>query len=600
VAAEVFFDGLRPEAHPAFSAVQRISLRVGQPTADAQMEPAVVRYRLSPIESNWSDATGKPEIEFNALRPGRYTFEAQQVRFGLTSPATTVRFAIPQPWFLRWPSLLAYAIALPLLGYCGFRLRMRQVVRRNEELQQLVRARTNELEKANAAKSEFLAMMSHEIRNPMNGVIGLVQNLRDSVTSPRDLYTLKLLAGCSEQLRSTVDDVLDFSKIEAGEIDLSPALHPVADLVREAMAIVGEEARFTVENLPADSVLVSVDSTKVRQILVNYLTNALKYGTPPGGALGVLLQDHAGRPQLTLSVRSSGPTIPKDALDSLFEAFTRGEEARRANIRGTGLGLAICRKFALRMGGNVGAVSANGETTFYLTLPLESSVGATATPSLPLPAPRDRLEPAKALAIEDEDYNRVVLASILAKLNYTVDWATNGHEALQLAQAHGYDIILTDLRLPDINGADLARQLLALCPEPKPAVFAVTAYSTREKQEECAAAGMAGFISKPITLEKLHRAIHEWGKNRLARVSIERSPRPLVYPDIAAGWRDLRPAPTARAVHALNNLCRHHGLTDVAEQLELLEGALEDGRDPAPFLCAAENLLTTAGVLAPS
>ena len=506
-----------------------------------------------------------------------------------------MRFAIPLPWYLRWPSVIAYCVVASGLGYGGYRLRMRRVMRRNLALEALVRARTSELEKANAAKSEFLAMMSHEIRNPMNGVVGLVANLREMVTAPRERYTLGLLARCAEQLRATVDDVLDFSKIEAGEIDIFPELCSVAGLIRDAIALAGGEARFTIEELPADSVQVRVDAGKVRQILVNYLSNALKYGTPPGGTISVLLEDQGGRPRLTLGVRSGGPTIPKDVLDSMFDAFTRGDEARRT-ARGTGLGLAICRKFAERMGGSVGAVSANGETTFYLTLPTDATVGMAPAPTLPPPDPA-RLAPAKALAIEDEDYNRVVLASILAKMNYTVDWASNGQEAVQLATANGYDVILTDLRLPDTNGCDLTRELLALCPDPKPAVFAVTAYSTREKQQECAAAGMAGFISKPITFEKLQRAIQQWGQNRLGRVSIERSRRGPAYPEVAQAWRELRNHPTAAGAHALNNLCRHHGLGEVSGQLETLEVALEEGRDPAPFLRATENLLVTFGVL---
>jgi CheY-like chemotaxis protein len=270
------------------------------------------------------------------------------------------------------------------------------------------------------------------------------------------------------------------------------------------------------------------------------------------------------------------------------------------NIHGTGLGLAICRKYAQAMGGEVGAVSANGETTFYLNVPFHRA--GEAAPATVLARPAHAL-PAKALAIEDEDYNRIVLGNILQKMNYSVDWATTGAEALKLAQENGYDIILTDYRLPDTNGVELTKKILALCPDPKPAVFAVTAYSTKERRDECLGAGMAGFISKPITLEKLRTTLAGWGENNLATISLETSrlPPPVFNTEppaaITSTWTELVntiPADAKRAAdvaHRLNNLCRAHGLIDAAEQFELLEGALERGEPAEPFLRASEALL---------
>jgi len=307
--------------------------------------------------------------------------------------------------------------------------------------------------------------------------------------------------------------------------------------------------------------------------------------------------------RLTLGVTSSGPTIDKDTLDKFFESFTRGEDAKERNIRGTGLGLAICKRYAETMGGETGAVSTNGETTFYLTVPFEQVSAEAVVQAGPM-VPSNL--PARALAIEDEDYNRIVLGSILAKMNYSVDWATTGQEALRLARANGYDIILTDYRLPDTNGVELAKEILRFCTDPKPAVFAVTAYSTRERREECLAAGMAGFISKPITLEKLRSTLASWGEKNLARLSLETS-RPALPtqppPAVEQAWAELkRTALTdtkkaAELAHGLNNLCRSHYLFELAEQLELLEGAFER-REPAEKLIESlERLLhpTAAG-----
>jgi CheY-like chemotaxis protein len=237
--------------------------------------------------------------------------------------------------------------------------------------------------------------------------------------------------------------------------------------------------------------------------------------------------------------------------------------------------------------------------------------------------------PAKALAIEDESYNRIVLANILKKMNYTVDWATTGEEALRLAKEKGYDVIFTDYRLPDTNGVELTREILKLCSNPTPAVFAITAYSTKERREECLSAGMAGFISKPITLDKLRTTLAAWAEGKLPTISLETAqhtkpapapiplPKPpfptpvtgLIPPFVAAlasameiaelndGWDELEqalhvdPRRAAMLAHRLNNICRAHGLIDAAEQFELLEGALERGEPAEPFLHACAPFL---------
>jgi CheY-like chemotaxis protein len=345
------------------------------------------------------------------------------------------------------------------------------------------------------------------------------------------------------------------------------------------------------------------DAGKLRQIFANYLSNALKYGIPPEARVSTILTPGPGGVRLTLGVTSSGPTIDKDTLDKFFESFTRGEDAKERNIRGTGLGLAICKRYAEAMGGETGAVSTNGETTFYLTVPFAQ---VSAEEIVHTMASVPSALPARALAIEDEDYNRIVLGSILAKMNYSVDWATTGQEALRLARENGYDIILTDYRLPDTNGVELTKEILRFCSDPKPAVFAVTAYSTRERREECLAAGMAGFISKPITLEKLRATLAGWGEKNLARLSLEVS-RPSLPSQppaaIGSGWEELKrtaamdPKKAADQAHRLNNLCRSLYFFELAEQLELIEGALERGEPTDKLIESFDRLVgpTAAG-----
>jgi signal transduction histidine kinase/DNA-binding response OmpR family regulator len=595
-------------APPATLSVDRNSLTfTGATAADEFGEMPGFERRLLPTETNWTPTKRGDVVRYPSLSSRTYTLEVRATHLGKTGAAASYTFTVLPPWYASKLAIAGYVLFAFVAGYAGYRLRSRQIIRRNQELELLIQDRTRDLAKASAAKSEFLASMSHEIRNPMNGVVGLVNILRDqSAGNPRLMHTLKLLYHCAEQLRSTVDDILDFSKIEAGEVRLESVPFNLLDTLEAAAATVepsGNAIRF-LEKPPADLQLEG-DAAKLRQIFANYLSNALKYGVPPEARVGTIVTPTNRGLKLTLSVTSSGPTIDKETLDKFFESFTRGEDAKESNIRGTGLGLAICRRYARAMGGEVGAVSTNGETTFYFTAPFRLLNVEAVAPAEALPAVFPAL-PAKALAIEDEDYNRIVLGSILAKMNYTVDWATTGQEALKLARENGYDVILTDYRLPDTNGVELTKEILRICPDPKPAVFAVTAYSTRERRQECLNAGMSGFISKPITLEKLRTTIASWGEKNLAKVSLETTrPSTPARPPVAIehGWNELKLAAqtdrkrAAELAHRLNNLCRSQYYFDLAEQLELLEGALERGEPSEKFAAAVERLLqpTAAG-----
>ena len=562
--------------------------------------PAYER-RLLPTEQTWIPAKSGEPITYPSLASRTYTLEVRTTHLGRTGATATATFTVLPPWYLSSAAFAGYAAFAALFFYLLYRLRTHQIRQHNLELERTVQERTRELAEASAAKTEFLASMSHEIRNPMNGVIGLVDILRESTVAPKQANTLRLLHNCAEQLRSTVDDILDFSKIEAGRIELEQSRFNLLDTLEAAAVTIdptGHAVRFI--DRPPPDLLLEGDAGKLRQIFANYVSNAVKYGIPPEARVSTILTPADGGVRLTLSVSSSGPTVDKDQLDKFFESFTRGTAAVERNIRGTGLGLAICKRYAQAMGGEVGAVSTNGETTFYLNVPF-AKVGTEAIAQAAAPAPSAL--PARALAIEDEDYNRIVLGSILAKMNYTVDWATTGAEALRLARENGYDIVLTDYRLPDTNGVELTKEILRLCPDPKPAVFAVTAYSTRERRDECLGAGMVGFISKPITLEKLRATLANWGERQLTTISLETSYlRPPVRaaepPEaIATAWSELKRAvagdarPAAALAHQLNNLCRAHDRFGLAEQLELLEGALERGEPTARLVAACERLL---------
>jgi signal transduction histidine kinase/CheY-like chemotaxis protein len=402
---------------------------------------------------------------------------------GEEGPVTAFHVTRLLPWYFSYAGISLFAFAGSLFFYGAVKLRTRQISERNRELELKIVERTQELAKANAAKSEFLAAMSHEIRNPMNGVIGIVKILQEAKLGSREKYYLTTLHRCAEQLRTTVDDVLDFSKIEAGTVTLHPDTFDLAECINAtitAVDLTGDRLELT--SWAGQRPAVTGDQGKFMQILTNYFSNALKYGVPPSATVDVyVLSEGPQRCRVTVAVKNAGPDLPPHEIATLFESFTRGEYAKRGRIGGSGLGLSICKKFAEAMGGNVSVTSSGGLTTFQVTMPFElAHIRSKPTAEASGPSHLN----ARALAIEDEDYNRLVLGSILQKLGYRVDWACDGKTALQLAQQNGYDLVLTDLMLPDTDGGTLTKEILAVSEEPKPPVFAVTAYSTKEKEEE--------------------------------------------------------------------------------------------------------------------
>ncbi|HLP08612.1 MAG TPA: ATP-binding protein, partial [Opitutaceae bacterium] len=543
-------------------------------------------YRLRTSADNWISLTPGVPATF-PVGWGTNALRLQAERNGLLAERDLV-VVRPYPWWLRTWSISLEVLALAGLGWGLARWRLRHLLRQKRALEAAVEQRTVQLRKANAAKEEFLASVSHEIRNPLNGVVGICAILQDSPVGPREKNFVRVLSGCAEQLRSMLDDVLDFSRIDRGEVTLTPAPFEIRALVEEATRVMDPALECCTLQLPESPQWLEGDAGKIRQIVCNLVSNALKYGRPrEAGIELVLAPEPEARFRLRISVRNTGPTIPPDELPRLFESFRRGSGTD--NTPGFGLGLAVCRRLAERMGGRMTAASAGGTTEFALELVL---------PATRRPVTRDAASAvvSRALAIEDEDYNRLALGHALRALGYEIDWAVDGASALQLARRQAYDLILTDWKLPDIDGDELCRQLVAVLAPPRPPIVAVTAYSSAEKLAAARAAGMAGFVTKPITREKLEQLIRnlDTGPQPRPAAEVSRPAAPLpalallgelaptlekLSADIAAGWQQtdgqtrLRDPRSGRAAHALRSLLLLAGENDIAEQLGLLEEA---------------------------
>lgn len=563
------------------AALDHVGLTVSAP--ELSPSPATF-FRFKAEDSAWEEVRAGSSFQI-PLGWGSTSVSVRAERNGMVSEEhfTLIR---PWPWWLHpwaWPLHFMVLGAL-VLGLV--RVRTRRLEHQKKELESRVAERTEQLRKASAIKEEFLASISHEIRNPLNGVVGICAMLADREVGPREKILVRTLGGCADQLRSMLDDILDFARIERGQISLTTTDFAAVALVEEAARAMDPELTSCALILPDTPIWLHGDSGKIRQIICNLISNALKYGVPREAGVEVrILSTGEGRTRLRFAVRNSGPTIPPEELNGLFESFQRGTQA--GNTPGTGLGLSVSRRLAQAMGGMITAASKDGITEFALELNLANAHPPVHTTNLPAMI-------SHALVIEDEDYNRMTLGHVLRQLGYTIDWAEDGHSALRLAAERQYDLVLTDWRLPDMPGDELCRRLIQLLPQPTPPVVAVTAYSLHEKLAEAKAAGMTGFVTKPVTREKLDRVIRGLSEGLRPKRSLDTRVAPATHDPLASledlapsstqlliettlKWKQvqalarLRDPRTASEAHGLRGLLRHAGEEAALEQIVALE-----------------------------
>jgi PAS domain S-box-containing protein len=380
--------------------------------------------------------------------------------------------------------------------------------------QALARAR-DAAEAANRAKSAFLANTSHELRTPLNGLIGLARLAAspDTAESLRQQYLLQI-SDTAQGLSSIITDILDLSKIEAGKLELEAMPFDLPELLRgiQRAYATSAEARSIVLRLEPDPGLggrVLGDKLRVRQILGNYLGNALKF-TAQGEVRLVARRLDAER--VRFEVHDTGPGIDEPTQARLFRPFTQADESTTRRYGGSGLGLSICRELATLMGGQVGVQSRVGEgSCFWAELPLP----LTDAPLPELPgegALRATLEGASVLMVEDNPVNMLIAAAMLEKWGVRIEQATDGQQAVQAVQRRAqsgslYDAVLMDVQMPVMSGHEATRVLRRdYSPEQLP-IIALTAAALVSEREQALAAGMNDFLTKPIDPDRLRQAL---------------------------------------------------------------------------------------------
>jgi len=376
---------------------------------------------------------------------------------------------------------------------------------------------------ANRAKSEFLATMSHEIRSPLNGIVGYSELLLDSSLSADQRRYARTVLECGTALVTVINDVLDFSKIEAGKFDLTSEPFDLVEVMDGVAAIVRAAAENKGVRLGVkigDGVPNAVvgDPNRFRQIVLNLATNAVKFTNE--GAVNIeadLVAATSEQATIRITVRDTGIGIPIEAQSRLFEKFYQvgGKNGQKAG--GTGLGLAISKNLVALMGGEIGFESAPGKgSRFWFTVDLGRGEKA-ASPRSVNQAGIDTGAPARILLVDDLDVNRELALTFLNQAGHAVDIAFDGAEALSAVTANDYDLILMDVQMPVMDGLEATARIRSLPGAKRDIpIVAMTAYATRQDLERCTAAGMNAHISKPITKRALLEAVNSYAARQLA------------------------------------------------------------------------------------
>jgi len=461
-------------------------------------------------------------------------------------------------------------------------------------------------EAGNRAKSQFMATISHEIRTPLNAILGMAE-LLDAEDLPTDsAESVQVIRSSGNTLLEMLNEILDYSKIEHGKLEMEYQTVGIADLVNGALDIIrgrAHEKDLTLRAEMPDSVaraLYRTDPTRVRQVLINLLGNAVKFTRDGGIVLSVAVEADGGDTRLRFEIRDTGIGIDAEGRRKLFEPFSQVDSSISRRFGGTGLGLTICKHIVEALGGEIGMRPNDDRgSTFWFDIPAEIAETAPAAEP-PADVPDIAFPPLRILLVEDNAFNNRVAVRFLAELGQSATIVENGLEAVELAAREKFDLILMDLQMPLMDGIEAVHAIrFGAGPNADTMIVALTANASEEDRKRCFSVGFDGFESKPMTMDRMRAVFRQVVARHVPPNNAPAAPAPLngsrraemielfgeaEYEDLLASFRreadallcaldvagDGDPHTRDRLLHTLKGAALNVGLDDLAGEAATL------------------------------
>ena len=519
-------------------------------------------YRLGGLETDWNYIGNTSHATFTTVKEGAYTFQVKARNLGLpwSEEVSQIGVNVLAPYYLKTWFHVAMAFLAIVLIYTFVRYRTYKIKITNKRLARQVYERTKDLEesrneaiearrsaeKADKAKSTFLATVSHEIRTPMNGVLGMSKLLHKTELNSEQKSYIDAINESGSSLLNIINDILDYSKMEAGKFRIHCHDVDIREDLKSIVSLYLPEA--TSRNLVIDTwihddvpQIVSADGHRLRQVVINLLNNAIKFTekgsisisvstTPPKNTTELqTLKAHADAAscvedcdlRLYFSVTDTGIGIVPEDQEKLFQSFSQVEDFEDREFGGTGIGLAISKKLVNLMGGDfrVSSQKDKGSTFTFSIFSRDLDNEVTTSESCCEDTETSNLnefigksEKARILVTDDNEINRIVAEGLIQSLGYQVESSSSGADTLNRVKQTPYDLILMDIQMPGIDGLETTRQIRQEIPKAQqPVIVAMTADSRDEIEKVCKSSGMESVLQKPITEEKLMELFQEHG-----------------------------------------------------------------------------------------